>query len=58
MADESSRKILEASAGSERELLAEYWRETRRLPAGMYLVETDQPLGAIAVDASRLSISG
>jgi hypothetical protein len=46
---ESSRKILEASAGSERELLAEYRRETRRLPAGMHLVETDQPLGTITV---------
>jgi hypothetical protein len=46
---EGSRKILEASAGSERELLAEYRRETHRLPANTYLVETEQPLGAIAV---------
>jgi hypothetical protein len=44
-----SRKILEASGGSERELLAEYRRETRQLAAGSYLVETEQPLGAIAV---------
>jgi hypothetical protein len=46
---EGSRKILEASASGERELLAEYQRESRRLPAGTYLVETEQPLGAIAV---------
>ncbi len=39
----------EASGGSERELLAEYRRETRQLAAGSYLVETEQPLGAIAV---------
>jgi hypothetical protein len=44
-----SRKILEASGGNERELLAEYRRETRPLAAGSYLVETEQPLGAIAV---------
>jgi Zinc carboxypeptidase len=48
MASEGSRKILEA-AGGERELLAEYRRETRRLAVGSYLVETGQPLGAIAV---------
>src|SRR5262245_3064191 len=46
---EGSRKILEATASGERELLAEYHRETRRLPAASYLVETEQPLGAIAV---------
>jgi hypothetical protein len=46
---EGSRKILEATASGERELLAEYRRETRRLPAASYLVETEQPLGAIAV---------
>jgi len=49
LASEGSRKILEATAGGERELLAEYRRETRRLAAGSYLVETGQPLGAIAV---------
>jgi hypothetical protein len=46
---EGSRKILEATASGERELLAEYRRESRRLNAGTYLVETEQPLGAIAV---------
>jgi hypothetical protein len=46
---EGSRKILEATASGERELLAEYRQETRRLPPGTYLVETEQPLGAIAV---------
>jgi hypothetical protein len=40
---------LEATASGERELLAEYRQETRRLPPGTYLVETEQPLGAIAV---------
>jgi hypothetical protein len=44
---EGSRKILEASG--ERELLAHYRREARTIPAGMFLVPTDQPLGAIAV---------
>jgi hypothetical protein len=47
--DEGSRKILEATASVERELLAEYRRETRKLPAGTYLAETEQTLGAIAV---------
>ncbi len=42
-----SRKILEATG--ERELMAQYRREARRLPAGTLLVPTDQPLGAIAV---------
>jgi Zinc carboxypeptidase len=46
---EGSRKILEAAASGERELLAEYQPETRKLPAGTYFVETEQPLGAIAV---------
>jgi hypothetical protein len=46
---EGSRRILEAAASGERDLLAEYRRETRGLPAGAYLVETGQPLGAIAV---------
>jgi Zinc carboxypeptidase len=46
---EGSRKILEAAASGERELLAEYRRETRDLPTGSYLVETEQPLGVIAV---------
>jgi hypothetical protein len=46
---EGSRKILEATTSGERELLVEYRRETRMLPAGSYLVHTDQPLGAIAV---------
>ncbi len=46
---EGSRKILEAAASGERELLAEYRRETRRLAAGTYIVETEQPLGTIAV---------
>ena len=45
---EGSRRILEASGG-ERELLAAYRREARKLAAGTYLVETGQPLGAIAV---------
>jgi zinc carboxypeptidase len=49
VASAGSRKILEASASGERELLATYQRETRRLPEGSYLVETEQPLGAIAV---------
>jgi hypothetical protein len=49
MASEGSRKILEAAGSGERELLADYRRETRRLTAGSYLVETEQPLGAVAV---------
>ncbi|HEY3230368.1 MAG TPA: hypothetical protein VGJ87_14195, partial [Roseiflexaceae bacterium] len=46
---EGSRKILEAAASGEKELQADYRRETRVLPAGGYLVPTEQPLGAIAV---------
>jgi hypothetical protein len=49
MASEGSRKILEAAGSGEREMLANYRREARRLVAGSYLVETEQPLGAIAV---------
>jgi hypothetical protein len=49
LASAGSRKILEASAGGERELLTDYRRDTRRLAAGSYLVETEQPLGAVAV---------
>ena len=45
----TSRRILEASTGAERELEAAYRPETRRLAAGTYLVPTGQPLGAIAV---------
>jgi hypothetical protein len=46
---EGSRKILEAASSGERELLAEYRRESRRLPRGTAIVKTEQPLGAIAV---------
>ncbi len=48
-AAEGARKILEASSLGEKELLAGYRRETRRLPAGTRLVRTEQPLGAVAV---------
>src|SRR5262249_12314561 len=44
---EGSRKILEATG--EREFLASYKKEERKLPAGTYIVSTEQPLGAIAV---------
>ncbi len=37
------------AAGGERDLHAEYRREARRLVSGAYLVETEQPLGAIAI---------
>lgn len=43
----ASRSILEAA--DEREIDADLSRETRELPAGMWIVPTDQPLGAIAV---------
>ncbi|HEY4000517.1 MAG TPA: M14 family zinc carboxypeptidase [Candidatus Xenobia bacterium] len=47
-AGEGSRKILESSHGeTELQVAIEY--ETRTLPAGTILVETDQPLGAVAV---------
>jgi hypothetical protein len=49
VAGEGSRKILEGSG--EHELLADYRRDTRRLPAGSYLVTTEQPLRD-----SRLSV--
>src|SRR5437867_1078035 len=48
-ASEPSRKILEASSPGEKELLAEFRREARRLPAGTWLVRTEQPLGTVAV---------
>lgn len=44
-----SRKILEATSLGEKELLADYRQEVRRLPAGTALVETAQPHGAVAV---------
>lgn len=44
----ASRVILEAS-GTERQLQAGYQSETRQLTAGTYLVNTEQPLGSIAV---------
>jgi hypothetical protein len=48
-ASEGSRRILEASSAGEKEIQAHYQRESRTLPPGTYLVETEQPLGAIAV---------
>jgi hypothetical protein len=45
---EGARTILESAAG-ERELLVEHRHEARTLPAGTWLVETEQPLGAVAV---------
>jgi hypothetical protein len=45
---EGARTILESASG-ERELQVEYRRETRRLPEGCFLAETEQPLGAVAV---------
>ena len=44
---EGGRKILEAFAVGE--LQVDWRRESRKLPEGVYLVRTDQPLGAIAV---------
>jgi Zinc carboxypeptidase len=46
-----SRRILEASG--ERLLSAEVSTTTRRLPAGTWIIETEQPLGAIAVYLSE-----
>jgi hypothetical protein len=46
---QESRAILEASPSGEKQLMAYYQHETRRLAAGTYVVETSQPLGAIAV---------
>ena len=43
-----SRNILEASASGEVELLAAYETRAARLPAGSWLLETEQPLGALA----------
>lgn len=43
-----SRNILEASASGEVELLGAYQAHPARLPAGSWLLETDQPLGALA----------
>lgn len=48
IASAGSRRILEASGG-ERTVAARYRAESRTLPAGMALVHTAQPLGAIAV---------
>jgi hypothetical protein len=47
LAGEGSRAILEATG--ELEVLAHLERHTAVLPAGTHVVETDQPLGAIAV---------
>jgi len=44
-----SRRILEATSLGEKELLAEYQGGSRTLPAGTAIVETGQPLGAVAV---------
>jgi hypothetical protein len=44
-----SRKILEATSLGEKELMAEYRPAARKLPAGTAIVETEQPLGAVAV---------
>lgn len=46
---EPGRAILEAAATDQPPLQANYQNETRKLTAGTYLVETEQPLGAIAV---------
>lgn len=46
-AAEGSRHILESSLG-ERQLHIAWQKAERKLPAGTLLVETDQPLGAIA----------
>ncbi|MBD3884690.1 M14 family metallopeptidase [Phormidium tenue FACHB-886] len=46
---QASRAILEASTTTDRLLQAAYYPETHKLMAGTYLVETEQPLGAIAV---------
>lgn len=43
-----SRNILEASAAGEVELLGTYDSRPTRLPAGTWLLETDQALGALA----------
>jgi Zinc carboxypeptidase len=48
IAGEQSRAILEA-AGGEVEVLSHLEATTMVLPAGLHLVPTDQPLGAIAV---------
>jgi hypothetical protein len=46
-AERGARKILEAAA--ERELAVSWWREELHLAEGTWIVETEQPLGAIAV---------
>jgi hypothetical protein len=49
VANQTSRKILEASASDETQIQANYQHQTRRLRAGTFVVPTQQPLGAIAV---------
>lgn len=47
-AEHDARRILEVSLG-EREMLCTIERTTRKLSAGTWIVETEQPLGAVAV---------
>ena len=49
VAGEGSRRILEASRAGEVEVLAHLEAAEIAIPAGTHLVQTDQPLGAIAV---------
>ena len=44
-----SRKILETTSLGEKEPMAEYRSASRKLSAGTAIVETEQPLGAVAV---------